>query len=256
MLNLELKKIKFINILLVSLIIPLLANAFGIINYIGNKEILTHQWQSLWTQVSLFYFSFFYIPLIAIIIASLWSVEHKAGLKLIRLSPRKNISFITAKLMLAFIIISLCQIYFFVLFYLGGKFIGDFSSIDLSIYFYYIIVSIFLSLPIIGIFGSLAIKIKSFGIIVLLSSIFTILGFATAYKSLKIIGLSFLAIESNNFRYINTYDLGLLAFFAIGEIIISLYFSNKFLKYEHSWLKKEVVPELRIEWPIELDLIE
>ena len=43
MLNLELKKIKFINILLVSLIIPLLANAFGIINYIGNKEILTHQ---------------------------------------------------------------------------------------------------------------------------------------------------------------------------------------------------------------------
>ena len=33
MLRLELKKIKFINILLVSLIIPLLANAFGLINY-------------------------------------------------------------------------------------------------------------------------------------------------------------------------------------------------------------------------------
>ena len=94
MLKLEFKKIKFINILLVSLVIPLLANAFGLINYLGNRESLTHNWQSLWTQVSLFYFSFFYIPLIAIIIASLWSTEHKAGLKFIRLSPKKNISFV------------------------------------------------------------------------------------------------------------------------------------------------------------------
>ena len=89
MLKLEFKKIKFINILIVSLIIPLLANAFGLINYMGNRETLTNEWQSLWTQVSLFYFSFFYIPLIAIVIASLWSVEHKAGLKFIRLSPKK-----------------------------------------------------------------------------------------------------------------------------------------------------------------------
>ena len=233
MLKLEFKKIKFINILIVSLIIPLLANAFGLINYMGNRETLTNEWQSLWTQVSLFYFSFFYIPLIAIVIASLWSVEHKAGLKFIRLSPKKNMSFIIAKLILAFIIISLCQIYFLLLFYLGGKFIGNFSSINFNMYFYYIIISIFLALPIIGIFGSLAIKIKSFGIIVLLSSMFTMLGFATAYKALKIIGISFLAIESNNFRYINAHDLGLLILFAIGELIACLYLSNKFLKYEN-----------------------
>ena len=233
MLKLEFKKIKFVNILLVSLIIPLLANAFGLINYMGNRGTLTHQWQSLWTQVSLFYFSFFYIPLIAIIVASLWSVEHKAGLKFIRLSPKKNISFIVAKLILAFIIVSICQIYFLSLFYVGGKFIGKLSSIDFKMYLYYIIISIFLALPIIGIFESLAIKIKSFGIIVLLSSIFTIIGFVTAYKSLKIIGLSFLAIESNNFRYISIYNLGLLAFFAIGELVLFLYLSNRFLKYEN-----------------------
>lgn len=66
MLKLEFKKIKIINILLVSLIIPLLANAFGLINFMSNRETLINEWQSLWTQVSLFYFSFFYIPLIAI----------------------------------------------------------------------------------------------------------------------------------------------------------------------------------------------
>ena len=233
MLKVEFKKIKFINVLLVSLIIPFLANAFGLINYMANKETLTNEWQSLWTQVSLFYFSFFYIPLIAIIIASLWSVEHKAGLKFIRLSPKKNMEFIRAKLFLAFIIISLCQVYFLALFYLGGKFVGGFSSISFNLYFYYIIISIILALPIIGIFEALAIKIKSFGIIVLLSTVFTMLGFATAYRSSKIIGLSFLAIESNNFRFINAHDLGMLAVFAIGELLVSLYLSNKFLKYEN-----------------------
>ena len=232
MLKLELKKIKFINILLVSLIIPYLANAFGLINYMGNKASLTHEWQSLWAQVSLFYFSFFYIPLIAIVVASLWSVEHKAGLKFIRLSPKKNMSFILAKMILAFIIVSLCQIYFFFLFYIGGKFIANFSSINFSIYFYYIMMSIILSLPIIAIFSALAIRIKSFGIIVLLSSIFTILGLGTAYRALKIVGLSFLAIESNNLRFINLHDLSLLAFFAAVEILISLYLSKRFLKYE------------------------
>ncbi len=233
MLKLELKKIKFINILLVSLIIPLLANAFGLINYMGNKASLTHEWQSLWAQVSLFYFSFFYIPLIAIVAASLWSVEHKAGLKFIRLSPKKNMSFILAKMILAFIIVSLCQIYFFFLFYIGGKFIANFSSINFSIYFYYIIMSILLSIPIIAIFSALAIKIKSFGIIVLLSSIFTILGLGTAYKALKIVGLSFLAIESNNLRFINTHDLIFLVLFSIVESIVSLYISKNFLKYEN-----------------------
>lgn len=233
MLKLELKKIKFINILLVSLIIPLLANAFGLINYMGNSASLTHEWQSLWAQVSLFYFSFFYIPLIAIVVASLWSVEHKAGLKFIRLSPKKNMSFILAKMILAFIIVSLCQIYFFFLFYIGGKFIANFSSINFSIYFYYIIMSILLSIPIIAIFSALAIKIKSFGIIVLLSSIFTILGLGTAYKALKIVGLSFLAIESNNLRFINTHDLIFLVLFSIVESIVSLYISKNFLKYEN-----------------------
>ncbi|WP_311516511.1 ABC transporter permease [uncultured Anaerococcus sp.] len=233
MLKLELKKIKFTNILLVSLIIPLLANAFGLINYLGNREVLTHEWQSLWTQVSLFYFSFFYIPLIAIVIASLWATEHRAGLKFIRLSPKKNIAFVGAKLILAFLIICLCQIYFLFLFYLGGKYIGGFSAIDFSIYFYYIGLSILLALPIIVIFGALAIRIRSFGIIVLLSTIFTMFGFASAMRSLKIVGLSFLAIEANNFRFINPHDLLVLTLIGVWELVIFLYLSNKFLKFEN-----------------------
>ena len=94
MLNIEMKKLKLRRLLLTILIIPLLANIFGVINYKGNIEVLTNEWQSLWTQVSLFYFMFFLIPLIGIVVSSLWSVEHKAGLKLIRTSPKKNINFV------------------------------------------------------------------------------------------------------------------------------------------------------------------
>ena len=145
----------------------------------------------------------------------------------------RNMAFVGAKLILAFLIICLCQIYFLALFYLGGKYIGGFSTIDFSIYFYYIGLSILLALPIIGIFGALSIRIRSFGIIVLLSTIFTMFGFASAFRSLKIVGLSFLAIEANNLRFINPHDLVLLSAFALGELFTFLYLSNKFLKFEN-----------------------
>lgn len=121
-------------------------------------------------------------------------------------------------------------------FHLGGKYIGGFSTIDFSIYFYYIGLSILLALPIIGIFGALSIRIRSFGIIVLLSTIFTMFGFASAFRSLKIVGLSFLAIEANNLRFINPHDLVLLSAFALGELFTFLYLSNKFLKFENKQL--------------------
>ncbi|MFR4555973.1 MAG: ABC transporter permease, partial [Peptoniphilus sp.] len=103
MLKIEFKKLKMFSLLSTVLIIPLLANIFGTINYLLNQEILKNKWESLWTQTSLFYFMFFIIPLISIIVSSLWSVEHKAGLKLIRTSPIKNIKFIMAKSFIAFI---------------------------------------------------------------------------------------------------------------------------------------------------------
>ncbi|MCI5643258.1 MAG: ABC transporter permease [Peptoniphilus sp.] len=237
MLILELKKTKFLNLLLASIIIPLLANIFGLINYLNNIEILRFEWKSLWTQVTLFYFSFFFIPLIAIVVASLWSVEHKTNLKLIRISPIKNISFIISKGILSLLIIALTQMYFLLLFYLEGKFICHFSDTDFGIYIYYISLSIVLSIPMIFVFQFLAIKIKSLGIIVLLSTFTSILGFALTTQNIftllaKVMGLNYLSLELNNGRFINTQTLTLLFAFAIVEIIVFSYLANKSLKYE------------------------
>ncbi|MFQ9967084.1 MAG: ABC transporter permease [Peptoniphilus sp.] len=237
MLKIEFKKLKLFSLLSTVLIIPLLANIFGTINYLLNQEILKNKWESLWTQTSLFYFMFFIIPLISIIVSSLWSVEHKAGLKLIRTSPIKNIKFIMAKSFIAFIIIAFTQIYFLLLFILSGKFICGFKIEGLGLYSYYIGISILSCLPIIAIMNYLSLKIKSLGLIVLMSVLISIFGFAFVAQNIlplfqNIIASSKLAIATNHFDFINISDGIKMFLFSLMEILIFTKKSNKLLKYE------------------------
>lgn len=237
MLKIEFKKLKLFSLLTTILIIPLLANIFGTINYLQNQEILKNKWESLWTQTSLFYFMFFIIPLIAIIVSSLWSVEHKAGLKLIRTSPIKNISFIMSKSTVALILISLCQIYFIVLFIMSGKFICGFKIEGLGLYFYYIGISILSSIPIISIMNYLSLKFKSLGLIVLISILISIFGFCLVAQNIlplfqNIIASSKLAITTNHFEIIKKDELIKMFLFSLLEFLIFTRLSNNLLKYE------------------------
>lgn len=237
MLKIEFKKLKLFSLLTTILIIPLLANIFGTINYLQNQEILKNKWESLWTQTSLFYFMFFIIPLIAIIVSSLWSVEHKAGLKLIRTSPIKNISFIMSKSIVALILISLCQIYFIVLFIMSGKFICGFNIEGLGLYFYYIGISILSSIPIIAIMNYLSLKFKSLGLIVLISILISIFGFCLVAQNIlpifqNIIASSKLAITTNHFEIIKKDELIKMFLFSLVEFLIFTRLSNNLLKYE------------------------
>lgn len=237
MLKTEFKKLKLFSLLTTILIIPLLANIFGTINYLQNQEILKNKWESLWTQTSLFYFMFFIIPLIAIIVSSLWSVEHKAGLKLIRTSPIKNISFIMSKSIVALILISLCQIYFIVLFIMSGKFICGFKIEGLGLYFYYIGISILSSIPIISIMNYLSLKFKSLGLIVLISILISIFGFCLVAQNIlpifqNIIASSKLAITTNHFELISRNEGLKIIIFSLFETLIFTILANKFLKYE------------------------
>lgn len=237
MLKIEFKKLKLFSLLTTVLIIPLLANIFGVINYLLNREVLKNQWQSLWTQTSLFYFMFFIIPLIALIVSSLWSVEHKAGLKLIRTSPIKNINFIKAKSFIAFIIIAFTQIYFLLLFVLSGKFICGFNIEGLGLYFYYIGISILSSLPIIAIMNYLSLKTKSLGLIVLISVLISIFGFGLVAQNIipslqNIVASSKLAITTNHFELINKFEGIKMLVFSLFETSLFTILSNEFLKYE------------------------
>ena len=235
--SIEVKKIKWLPLLLAILVVPLLATSFGTFNYMGNRAALTHEWESLFTQISLFYFSFFYVPLIAIIVALLWQVEHKAGLNFIRLSTAKYSRFIFAKSLLAFFLIVIAQIFFFSCFYLAGRFVCGFGDLDFTLYLYYFFASIFLAIPAVFVFSALSIRMKSLGGVTLLSVALSMFGFlACAQQFIPMIenafALNTLAYEMNHFARFTIRDSLIVLGFALAESLIAYTFAQRRLKYE------------------------
>ena len=235
--SIEVKKIKWLPLLLAILVVPLLATSFGTFNYMGNRAILTHEWESLFTQIALFYFSFFYVPLIAIIVALLWQVEHKAGLNFIRLSSAKHSRFIFAKCFLALAFVVIAQIFFFSCFFMAGRFVCSFGGLNFSLYFYYFFASILLAIPAVFVFSALSIRMKSLGGVTLLSMALTMVGFLTcAQQIIPIIenafALNTLAYEMNHFARFTIQDSLVVLGFALAESLIAYVFARRSLKYE------------------------
>ena len=235
--SIEVKKIKWLPLLLAILVVPLLATSFGTFNYMGNRAILTHEWESLFTQIALFYFSFFYVPLIAIIVALLWQVEHKAGLNFIRLSSAKHSQFILAKCFLALAFVLIAQIFFFSCFFLAGRFVCGFGGLNFSLYFYYFFASIFLAIPAVFVFSALSIRMKSLGGVTLLSVALSMFGFlACAQQFIPMIenafALNTLAYEMNHFARFTIQDSLVVFGFALAKSLIAYVFARRSLKYE------------------------
>ena len=235
--SIEVKKIKWLPLLLAILVVPLLATCFGTFNYMGNRAMLTHEWESLFTQISLFYFSFFYVPLIAMIVALLWQVEHKAGLNFIRLSSAKHSWFIFAKCILALTLIVIAQIFFLSCFYLAGRFVCGFGDLDFSLYLYYFLASILLARPAVFIFSALSIRMKSLGGVTLLSVALSMFGFlACAQQFIPMIenafALNTLAYEMNHFARFTIQDSLVVFGFALAKSLIAYVFARRSLKYE------------------------
>ena len=72
----ENKKLRHSVIWAACILIPIIPAIMGTFNYQQNLGILTGKWYSLWSQLSLFYASFFYAPLIALYCSYLWRLEH------------------------------------------------------------------------------------------------------------------------------------------------------------------------------------
>ena len=69
-------KLKHSIIYLVFPVIPVIPAIMGTFNYLQNLDLLKSEWYSLWTQITLFYASFFYAPLIGIYCSYIWRLEH------------------------------------------------------------------------------------------------------------------------------------------------------------------------------------
>lgn len=107
------------------LFIPLIPILLGSGNYLSNLDLLQSEWYSLWTQVTLFYTTFFFAPLIGTYCAFLWRYENFNNCRNVLFSnPVPYAVIYLSKFILVCILSTLTQLWFTALFLVAGKVTG------------------------------------------------------------------------------------------------------------------------------------
>lgn len=184
LLKIECLKLRRARLWLPLLILPLLSVLYGSINFAGNQEILKSQWLSLWTQVYLFYGSFFFPCMIGIVCAYIWYGEHKHNnLKLLLTSAYSLNQIIWAKMLVAFGLVMLSQVYFMALYSLSGFFFHFTMAYPLELILWALVASLF-SLALVAIQSYLSLVVKSFAPPVALSMLIGLGGFILSAQNI------------------------------------------------------------------------
>ena len=107
------------------LLIPVIPILLGAGNYLSNLDLLKSGWYSYWTQVTLFYATFFFAPLIGAYCAFLWRYENFNSCRnTLFACPVSYHTIYLSKFILVCAISGLTQIWFALLFFASGKVIG------------------------------------------------------------------------------------------------------------------------------------
>ncbi|WP_317334570.1 ABC transporter permease [Streptococcus orisratti] len=184
LLKIECLKLRRARLWLPLLILPLLSVLYGSINYAGNQGILKKEWLSLWTQVYLFYGSFFFPCMIGIVCAYIWYGEHKHNnIKLLLTSAYSLKQIIWAKMLVAFTLVMLSQVYFLGLYSLSGFFFHFKMAYPLELLGWNLIATLF-SIALVAIQSYLSLVIKSFAPPVALSMLVGLGGFILTAQNL------------------------------------------------------------------------
>lgn len=123
-LPLELLKMRRTPVWLAFLVLPTISALIGTINYIGNLEILTSRWYSLYSQHTLFLAFLFFPALIALFVSYSLRLEHTGTNwnQLLVHEPPHRIIF--GKLLLSAFFSALCIVWTTVLYFLAGLLVG------------------------------------------------------------------------------------------------------------------------------------
>lgn len=121
----ENRKLKGSVIWIACFLIPVIPAVMGTFNYWMNREMLTGEWYSLWSQLTLFYALLFYAPLIALYCSYLWRLEHLEHNWNVLMTlpvPVRDIFF--GKFYVIVKVTLITQLWLFLLFCLCGKLMG------------------------------------------------------------------------------------------------------------------------------------
>ncbi len=208
LLNNEMLKFKKTGLLLSLLIVPLLGVLFGSINYYMNTAILKNEWISLWTQVYMIYGLIFLPVLVGIVVSFIWQAEHKhAGFNILLTSPISTGRLVLAKMIASFFVILLCQLYFFILYFISGSFFQFTSAFPANLVFYLLILTLFM-VTLISFQAYLSIKINSFVVPVGVSLVLSIVALVASGQAKipllrYVFAISSLTIGMNHYPAIN-----------------------------------------------------
>jgi len=118
-------KLKHSPIWLAFIIIPLISAIMGSFNYYGNREILTSQWYSLWTQHTIFYCYLCFPALVGVYCSTICRLEHiNNNWKSVLAEPIPLRTIYLAKLLTTMKMVLGTQIFIGILFWISGKVLG------------------------------------------------------------------------------------------------------------------------------------
>lgn len=123
--NAENRKLKGSVIWIACFLIPIIPAVMGSFNYWMNQRLLTGEWYSLWSHLTLFYALFFYSPLVALYCSYLWRLEHlEHNWNVLMTLPVPVRDIFLGKLYVIIKVTLITQLWLFLLFCLCGKLVG------------------------------------------------------------------------------------------------------------------------------------
>ncbi|MDO4242869.1 MAG: ABC transporter permease [Actinomyces sp.] len=94
----EVSKLRRSAVPVVAVVIPLLTVIAGAVNYWGNQGVLSWGWESLASQVTVFYSLIFAPMAVALLVSATWRVEHRGtSWNMMRTTPHSTVAIVLAK---------------------------------------------------------------------------------------------------------------------------------------------------------------
>lgn len=159
----ELLKLKRSSLWVVAFVLPLLAVITGSANFYGNQQILTSGFDSLTSQVGLFYSLIFFSVGIACVASAAWRMEHKGtNWNLLLTTNDQILRLVLAKAGTIALGVVGMQIVLVTLTYASGRLILGATGNISSTFFLVMLVSVVTALPLITLQSLLSMAMRSF----------------------------------------------------------------------------------------------
>ena len=176
------RKLKGSCIWLAFLFLPAFSVFVGCANFSMNREILTNEWQSLWTQVSLFYGDLFLAVLLSIYAAYAWRLEHlNHNWNTLMTAPVPVRNIFWSKFLVIAGLSFVTQVLFFALYLAAGFYFGFQSPVPPDVISWFLCAWIG-SLPVAAMQLFFAMRIRSFAVPVGIGFACSVVGFLLAAK--------------------------------------------------------------------------